>query len=97
MNCPWRLAFLFGLALLIGLAAVYLRNQHMQSVYTLTGLVEKQLQLRQDIWLQQSRLSNTMQNPQQVKAKIKALDLDLYPPGQVPIETEPYQLSKNEW
>lgn len=97
MKSPWRIAFFFSLALLIGLAMVYLKNQHMQSLYQLTHLTEEQAQLRQIIWLQQSQLSNTMQSPQQVKAKIKALDLDLYPPGQVPVETESYQLSKNEW
>ena len=97
MNSPWRIAFFFSLALLIGLAMVYLKNQHMQSLNRLIHLTEEQAQLRQSLWLQQSQLSYRMQNPRQVKAKIKALDLDLYPPGQVPVETEPYRLSKNEW
>ena len=97
MNSPWRITFFFSLALLIGLAMVYLKNQHMQSLNRLTHLTEEQAQLRQSLWLQQSQLSYRMQNPRQVKAKIKALDLDLYPPGQVPVETEPYRLSKNEW
>lgn len=97
MNSPWRIAFFFSLALLIGLATVYLKNQHMQSLNRLIHLTEEQAQLRQTLWLQQSQLSNKMQNPRQVKAKIKTLDLDLYPPGQVPVETEPYRLSKNEW
>ena len=97
MNSPWRITFFFSLALLIGLAMVYLKNQHMQSLNRLTHLTEEQAQLRQSLWLQQSQLSYRMQNPRQVKAKIKALNLDLYPPGQSPVETEPYRLSKNEW
>jgi hypothetical protein len=97
MNSPWRIAFFFSLALLIGLVLVYLKNQHMQSLNRLTHLTEEQVQLRQGVWLQQSQLSRRIQNPRQVKAQIKALELDLYPPGQVPVETKSYRLSKSEW
>lgn len=97
MNSPWRIAFLFSLALLIGLGMVYLKNQHMQSLNRLTHLAEEQSQRRQNVWMQQSELSRRMQNPRQVKAKIKALDLDLYPPGQVPVDSETLEIAKSEW
>ncbi len=91
-----RIAFLFVLALGIGLTLVHLRTLHIQSVYEITQLTEEQQKLQQDIWMQQAQLSLKIQRPAHVKAKVETYDLDILPPGQLPQEFQVWEVVKNE-
>jgi len=82
-----RIVYLFVLALLIGMALVYLRTAHMQRMYEITCLAEEEQSLRQAIWQQQVQLSGALESPQEIKQRIEEAGVEVIPPG-VEVEEE---------
>ena len=81
-----RIATLSILMLALGLALVHLRGLHKQSVYQATCLVEEERAMRQVLWEQQVRLSDTLESPQKVRRRIDEQCMAVCPLGEQPHE-----------
>jgi len=69
------------MALAIGVCLVVFQTKHMQAANKITKISQTIVDLQQEIWLQETKITAKLGQPGLVKEKVKDFDLDVLAPG----------------